>query len=238
MPLPQAFITHWKLNLFALLLMVIFSKLGFWQLARAHEKQVLLQTYAQRRHVTLSVSQLGQQQDPRFYRLRVRGKFDDAHTILLDNKVFHGQVGYNVYTPFHINGMRERLLVNRGFIPAGPDRRHLPVIKKVAGETILTGWLTATPTALTLGHWLDTSPEHFPIRVETILPNALVPLLAYPLYPYVLQIESSHPTAYRSDWQVTTMRPERHQAYALQWFALALCLLILSLILNFKQHKQ
>lgn len=232
------FTTHWQLNLCALLFICLFTKLGCWQLTRAHEKKMLLQTYADRHQQCLSMQQLLTLADPRFYKLKVRGQFDDAHTIFLDNQFFHGQVGYQIYTPFLIDGIAARLLIHRGFVAMGPDRANLPTVKKTPGKSVITGWLTPPSRTLTLGTWLDSSPTHFPIRVEIILPKALAQLLAYPVYPYVLQLESTHPSAYPSEWTLTTMRPEKHQAYALQWFALALCLLILSLVLNFKQHQQ
>jgi len=48
----------------------------------------------------------------------------------------------------------------------------------------------------------------------------------------VLILEENHPAAYTVKWQIVMMSPEKHNAYAIQWFALALTLLVLFLALN------
>ena len=42
----------------------------------------------------------------------------------------------------------------------------------------------------------------------------------------------NHTAAYPIEWKIVSVGPERHGAYALQWFALALTLLILWVALN------
>ena len=42
--------------------------------------------------------QLNRMNDVRFYRAILQGQFDNKHTILLDNKIFRGQIGYESKT--------------------------------------------------------------------------------------------------------------------------------------------
>jgi surfeit locus 1 family protein len=80
--------------------------LGVWQLHRADEKRALqMQFDAQRNAEPIDAAQLSA--EPVAYtRAQLRGEFDNAHSFLLDNRVLHGRVGYEVLTPFVANPYR------------------------------------------------------------------------------------------------------------------------------------
>jgi len=59
--------------------------------------------------------------------LEVQGVFDDAHTILLDNRVMNGVAGYHVLSPLRIAGSELAILVNRGWLAAGRSRERIPL---------------------------------------------------------------------------------------------------------------
>jgi cytochrome oxidase assembly protein ShyY1 len=51
-------------------------------------------------------------------------------------------------------------------------------------------------------------------------------------------VDPKNAVAYPIEWQqIATVSPARHRAYALQWFAFALTLLILCIVLN-RDHVQ
>ena len=232
----NTFIQHWKLNLVALVLIVFLTSLGFWQLSRAQEKKVLLQSYAERTaHKPYAATELQAPNDWRFFRVELTGKFDNAHTILLDNKTMNGVVGYEVYTPFKADDMNQAILIDRGFIPLGANRNEVPTIKPASEHNVtVSGMLNLPPRYVSLGQMLATKVAAWPLRVEYINLPKLANLTEYPLYPYVLNIDPKNPAAFKVEWQVNVMGPERHMGYAVQWFALALTLLILSAIMNYR----
>lgn len=54
--------------------------------------------------------------------------------------------------------------------------------------------------------------------------------LGKPLLPFVLRLAPDVDAGYAREWELRTgLTPERHVGYAVQWFALALALLVLSL---------
>jgi surfeit locus 1 family protein len=171
--------------------------------------------------------------DLRFHSVKLSGTFDAEHSFLLDNKTFHGQIGYDVYTPFKAEGLDEVILVNRGFIPMQGSRATLPKLQAPTEPVTIIGMLNIPPTYVSLGKMSDTPKNHWPMRVEYIHLNKMSALLQRPLFPYILIIASNNPAAYASEWKaIRTTTPERHRGYALQWFALALTLLILFIALN------
>lgn len=217
--------------LLAFIFIIIFSGLGTWQVMRAQEKKQLLQSFAERTQETpLIATDLNKAADLRFKRVTVSGKFDNEHSILLDNKTYHGQIGYEVYTPFRAEGFTTPILVDRGFIPLGKDRKVLPRIDLIIGKINITGMLNMPPYFYTHAQMIEKMA--WPLRVEYLNLSQLAQTLTHPLYQYVLILDPHHPASYQNEWKIVIMGPERHMGYAVQWFALALTLLIISLVLN------
>lgn len=229
------------LALLALIFFIIFIALGTWQLSRAKQKKLLLQTYAQRMQLPpRNLTTLFDEPDWRFYRLTLSGHFDNQYTFLLDNKTFHNQVGYEIYTLFIADHFPTPILIDRGFIPRGKDRAVLPAINSVIGTVTITGLINTPPAYVALGDILDAKTISWPLRVEYIDTKALTKILAdtkehkgiSKIFPYVVMLEANQSEAYAMEWDIVIMKPEKHIGYALQWFAFALVLLILFVALN------
>lgn len=229
-------IVNWKLTLLGLLMVAGLCSLGFWQLSRAKEKRILIATFTARTlHAPLSSNALQNLADPRYYRAKLSGNFDNSHTYLLDNKIVDGQVGYEVYTPFWIKHSKNPIMVDRGFIPMGSTRQQLPTIKNINGEVNILGMLNSPPKYVAFGTMQTDALINWPLRIEYLDLKKIN--LAAKFYPYILSLDANDPAAYKIQWQAfETMPPERHIGYAVQWFALALTLLILCVVLN--RHHQ
>jgi surfeit locus 1 family protein len=225
-----------RLSVFFLItcLFCLLIYLGCWQVRRGQEKKILLNQYQERTlQDPLSFKDLhgiATQKDLRFYRIKLQGIFDNAHTFLLDNKTFHGQVGYEIYTPFQIKQLKIAILVDRGFVPLGGSRHILPLIRSIEGEKTILGMLNCFPRYVILKK--DSDTLSWPLRVQFIDINTARQTLKYPFLPYVLNLDKESPFSYPIEWQIVTMQPERHFGYALQWFALAITLLILFVTFN------
>lgn len=220
------------LALLALFFIGFFIYLGVWQLNRAKVKQQLIATYEERiTFPPLSSKAFPLKNDLRYYRLTISGHFDNQHTFLLDNKIFHQQVGYEVYTPF-ISPRLPPILIDRGFIPLGTNRQVLPLIPAIQDEVTITGMLNLPPTYFALGKIVDETHLTWPLRVQFIHLSMMANLFKRPFMPYVLILAPNNPYGLPCEWQIATMSPSRHQGYALQWFAFAFTLLILFVALN------
>ncbi|OGT58561.1 MAG: hypothetical protein A3F14_01580 [Gammaproteobacteria bacterium RIFCSPHIGHO2_12_FULL_43_28] len=229
-------IKNWKLALLALFFICLFASLCNWQLSRAKQKEALLASFTERtKAAPLSASALDQNSDLRFFRTNLSGRFDNEHTFLLDNKIFHGTIGYEVYTLFFADGLKPPILIDRGFVPITKSRGELPVIKPITGHITVSGMLNLPPAYVALGAISESTQANWPLRVEYIDRRELSNLLNMNIFPFVLLLSPKHLAAYDVEWQVVTMNPERHRGYALQWFAFALTLLILFVVLNIER---
>ena len=206
----------------ALLPVLVF--LGVWQLGRAEQKRTLLDSYAVHRTAApLNVGQLMSTSTPAFRRVQLRGHLDAQHSLLLDNRVRDGKVGVELLQPFQDQASGQWLLLNRGWIE-WPSRRTPPVFSTPDRLVELEGWVYESPgTPFQLqadpatGNWPRLVTAVFPVKVWAELGRSgfndevrIAPGLA----------------AYQADWPViaTGMGPEKHTAYAVQWFAMALAL--------------
>lgn len=116
-------------TLAALFFFVLTLWLGNWQSGRAETKRALQARYdVAIREAPIHVGSTLLDRDSVLYRkLEVRGVFDAAHTIFLDNRVYKGVAGYHVLTPLIIDGGPLAILVNRGWVAVGPSREKIPL---------------------------------------------------------------------------------------------------------------
>jgi surfeit locus 1 family protein len=226
---------HWPTTLFALLLLPLFLGLGRWQLQRADEKAVAQIAFEQRENSPpQDLAQLPAA--PELYaRIAAVGHYDNAHSFLLDNRILHGRFGYEIITPFIVepktsSESTRRLLVNRGWIEGDPARLQRPTITAVEGEVRISGYVYRDGTQMTFfgnGH-----EQQWPKLIQNLIVDDLQQQLGMPTYPFILRLDAGSAGALRPEWQIVSMGPERHIAYAMQWFAMALTLIVVWLLIS------
>lgn len=225
------------------LFILLFSSLGVWQCSRAQQKRYLIHRYADRKYQQFTVLNdlFNSEKDGRFYSVSLKGRFDNQHHIFLDNKTYQGQAGYEIYTPFLPLRIKQfAILIDRGWVPAERDRSQLPFITPVSGIISLKGILNTPPAYFSLGAITESSEPHFPLRVQYINIKELTTTAIHPtahipyssLAPYIVWLDPKDPHGFKREWAITIMGPERHILYAVQWFAFAISLLVLFVVLN------
>jgi surfeit locus 1 family protein len=222
-------------TLATLALLPLMLWLGFWQLDRAQQKLALQADY-DARNATAPVSLGGQPwsaEDARFRRVAIKGYYDSAYQILLDNRVHKGAVGYHVITPLRITGSDLRVLVNRGWVPVGRDRQHLPSIETPAEEQTVMG------VAIVPGEYHFTLADPGPVTGDwpTVWQNLDMQrygqAVPFPVQPVILLLDAQSPAAgFVRDWARLDAGIATHKSYAFQWFSLAVALLGVYLLVN------
>lgn len=227
----RRFSPGWLPTLVVAVLLPVLVLLGFWQLARGEEKRHLLLGYEARRAAEpTAVGELHTAADPAFRRVHLSGRFDARHSVLLDNRTRDGQAGVELLQPFFDQASNLWLLVNRGWLP-WPDRRTPAQFATPETVENLNGWVYVPPGA-TFQLQADAPSNQWPLLVNAVHPQALWQQLDRTGLAYEVRLEPG-PAAYQADWPVVAMGPERHQAYAVQWFALAAALLGLFIYFGF-----
>ena len=230
---------NWKLTFFSLFFFVSFLKLGFWQLDRKDEKITLIMKKAE-----LSESEGIQPSDITSATesgtpVVLKGAFDKKVILLLDNKILDGVVGFEVLQLFRDqSGLN--FLVNRGFVPAGRTRSENPEIPKI--EDFLgafEGYVyrqTTNPYAIEA----EKVDYNFPQIVQEGIAFDLSRKLNREISPFIIRMRDNQAGALPRSWQVSNIKPEKHQAYAVQWFLMSLAILMawLSFTIRFNRNER
>jgi len=226
--------TLWP-TLAALTFFVLTLSLGNWQSNRADPKRALQARYdAAVREAPIHVGNTLLDRDSVLYRkLEVEGVFDDAHTILLDNRVLNGVAGYHVLMPLRIDGGPLAILVNRGWVATGRSREQVPAPPTPAGRVRLEGMAVDPHT-----RYVELAPTTPQGRVWQNLDFARYAATSgLELQPVLLLQTSSLPDGLQRSWPRPDTGVDTHVSYAFQWYSLAATLTVLWLIMNVKRCR-
>ncbi len=198
--------------------------LGAWQLQRAEEKQAWFDSYAARvKEAPIQITSSLVGPDRSNFAAEVRGRFDGEGQFLWDNRTHRGQPGFHVITPFVIAPGEIRILVDRGWIPLSGSREYLPNPEIPAGQKTVRGRLFEPLPGFTLE---ARPPEYDSMLRQNLDLSAFADSAPYTVQPYVLRLAADHPDGFVRVWPVpdqTAVR--RHEAYAVQWFGMAVVFL-------------
>ena len=219
-----------------IVLILLFARLGAWQLQRGAEKALRISGFEAAEQIT-GLPEADTVTE--FTRLVVRGSFDPQRHILADNQVFESRPGVHVYSPFHLSSGGV-ILVNRGWLPFEADRLNLPAVVSVPGIIEISGRIGPIPKpGRQLGAARAMNPHEWPQLLTYPEHGRIAAALGIELYPWVLFLDVSSPGGFGDRmWSPVYMSPDRHRAYAFQWFALALATFVTWLILGFRRGRQ
>ncbi|MEZ5476159.1 MAG: SURF1 family protein [Thiolinea sp.] len=211
------------------LALLVLLALGTWQIQRGlHKYDVLSLVNTELKEYQVLTKLPADWQTLDYQKVGLLGDWQAEHTFLLDNRVYQGQVGYEVLTPFQLEG-GEWLLVNRGWVPRQQAQQGLPppTQREVAGR------LYQPDKGYTIGDALSAeqlASQAWPKITLYWDQELLAAALGHTLLPAVLVLDEQHPDGFVRIWQPVVISPERHYAYALQWYGLAVVWIIFGVI--------
>ena len=216
------------------MLVALTLSLGWWQTGRAEEKtarQALLE--ARVREAPLNLTGAVGSAEPLLYRrVRLAGEWIAEGQIFIDNQILGGRAGFHVVTPLRLEGTRNAVLVNRGWIVRSPEYPRAPRVAVPAGRVEVAGtatlpprrFLELAPGTIAGNVWQNLSLERYASQAGTpVLP---VMVLADVAAPGLVAVRD------KPDAGIA-----KHREYALTWFALAATALVLWIVLNVKKAR-
>lgn len=208
-------------GLLVAVLATVFVSLGTWQWRKYEVKTTLQAELDQRSRATVVAMPFMpvDAESLRYRHVSLRGEFEPARQILVDNRVHREQAGYHVVTPLRLADSDMRVLVNRGWIPAGNDHSTVPQVATPAGIVELTG-IAVVPG----NRFFTLAPT--PIGWQPVWQNldlgAYAAVVPWPVQPVVVQLDADAPHGFAREWPRPDERADMHRSYALQWFGFAL----------------
>ncbi|PCI54550.1 MAG: hypothetical protein COB45_08325 [Gammaproteobacteria bacterium] len=214
-------------------------KLGFWQNSRALEKELRLARIEQLKSQNpLSLQQvnlLAVNENINDMPVLIEGVFDELTTFLLDNQVNKGRLGYRVYQV--LMAEQYAVLVNLGWVQGSINRQELPKIKPLSGKHYIHGNVRLIEVGIQLQEQVF-SDVQWPLRIQQVELDKFSTLINRKLLPFVIYVEKNSEVGFEKNWQPIVMPPEKHRAYAFQWFSLAIAWIILMVWAKFGARKK
>ncbi len=233
----QIRINFWFLIIF-LIIQTLLNELGFWQLERAKEKQNrIFQLERGELSVLQGLKSISDEAIHNFQTVALDVETFRSGFLFLDNKIHKTMPGYHVLNIVRDISSGKYILVNRGWV-LSVDRNHLPEVEYPDKSWAVKGRIYPLP---------EESISTSSAAIENIGRNLRLPVLdlkmvkhieeifSIQLESYILRLSDGSDAALETNFVWTNMPPEKHLAYAFQWFALAFAFLIVSLFACIKK---
>ena len=197
--------------LFSLMLLA-----GNWQLGRAQQKlqrQAALQANLLQPPVDLG--RVAPNENLLYRRVEASGSWLPQHAILIDNKVYHGVVGYQLLMPFRIAASGRIVLVKRGWLER--SRYVAGLVQEFGGSGPLRG-VAVIP-----------AERYYELSSDTVSGNIWQNLslsryhqhTGQAVAPIVVEEHSTASDGLVRDWPAPDAGVDKHRGYAFQWFCMA-----------------
>jgi cytochrome oxidase assembly protein ShyY1 len=197
--------------------------LGSWQLQRAEQKRVWLQQLNEAPATTVSgaLERLARYD---WVPVQLQIELVPMKVFLLDNRTWQGRVGYEVVVPIRVDE-GSWWLGSLGWIAAPPRREQLPEVELSRRWLNVEGVLSRPMASVTLA--ASQVEPGWPRRIQSLDLQQISTALAMPVEPLVLHLKTAVSEVIMPREKIYTgIEPERHVGYAVQWFGLALVLMI------------
>lgn len=231
----------WWAVLLTLFGVLVFVRLGIWQLNRADYKEGLVHLFATASSSPLvPFDQVEQGVSGHSYpHVSVHGHFIPGREYLLDDQVHANRQGVQVYAPFVVKGADRVLLVDLGFLPRTPALK-LPTPPPVRrGDIVLRGlYAKPPPPGFKMGGNRLPKQHSWPKVSIFIDLQDIGADLGRRMFPRVLLTDPDPHDAYIRQWVPETMSPTRHRAYAFQWFTFAAAAIAIFWVLHRRKPRK
>lgn len=218
-------------------LLILFIKLGLWQSDKGDQALAAREQHTARAQlgptrVGAALLDAGQTQDAP---LQVTGTYEAIGGFFVDNRQMDGRPGLHVVTPLKIEGTDTRILVNRGWVAWGQSRAQLPQVNVPSGKVTVTG-IAAVPSTkafFLMPERAEAWPELWP-RLDLKRYTAQA---KFPVQPVVvLQTGDDGGPPLVRKWPPPEDRAAMHHSYAMQWFGMALTLVLFFGVASTRRH--
>ncbi|OAI49522.1 hypothetical protein AYO45_07010 [Gammaproteobacteria bacterium SCGC AG-212-F23] len=197
-----------------LILAVLCCFLGKWQLQRYEFKKRLLNNYTERLHAAPKIfpQLLAIEKDLQFQPIKAQGVYLNDLTLFQQKLSEQGQPGYEILTPLRIKNEKKLLLIDRGWVP-----ETCPVTIDTQQQQIITGNIKLlNEYQFILGKNILKSEQGVTV-IQRVDMRDISELTHQEFFPFIIVLDRQPPT---------TVLPERHMAYAVQWFLFALIIIV------------
>ena len=217
----------------ALAALAVLIGLGVWQLERLQWKEGLIaEIEARSTGAPITIAEAlaiaRQGRDPDYYRVRVEGRFHhDKERYLFAQSLADGTPGWHVITPLETTG-GDMVLVDRGFVPDVLKEASSRASGQVEGVVTVTGIVRSPEIQGSFVPDNEREANRWFWRDLGAMARSMFPEGTVEMAPFFFDAEKSDvPGGWPEGGQTRLELPNNHLQYAITWFLLALCLLVI-----------
>ena len=231
------------LTLAFLIVFSILMRLGFWQLDRADQKKQINNNYKLRQSeevVNLNNHKNITDQNLLLWRkVSLKGSFYKEKNLIIDNQIYRSKAGFNILTPFKIQGTGKTVLINRGWHKNLMNREQIPLIKDLEKMNQLSGYaVKMTVPGIDLGGGNIEIINSSLARFQRISLDEINDFYQADFLPYMIYLNPLLDDEYISNFKLPVPESEKNYGYAFQWFAFAFTLLIIFLRIGITKNDK
>ena len=230
----RRFAPSWVMTMITISGLILFTSLGLWQLQRAAIKEAIEMKFETRLGADYRRFEAWESMpDIEFQKLMISGRYDTHRTLLIDNQLHQGKAGYHVLSPFILDGGKNIVLGNRGWVALGSSRQQLPTIQMPAADGMIRG-IVSIPDMDSFRMGDVSLEDKWPQVIPFIDIDAMQAEFQNRLLPITLWLGPEQAGHYPRVWNPVWLDPKKSRAYAWQWFAFAAISLVLFIGLNLR----
>lgn len=204
-------------------LVLVFVRLGLWQLDRNDERSARNAVISRNEAVDpvpvdeVLATETELAADDEWRRIALSGQYDTGHEIVVQLRPLEGDAGVHVLTPL-VTAEGTALLVDRGFVPTdGPATERPRIAPPPSGTVEVVARVRVSENA----RGTEGDPAQGSVRYVDV--EEIGATLLYPVYGAWAELVSQAPEA---DEPLTALPPPEvdagpHLSYAIQWFLFA-----------------
>ena len=210
----------------AVLFFALFVSLGMWQLDRAGQKEALHALFSEgAQYRPIGIDDATAPFEP----VEIRGTYLTERQVLIDNIVKNSRLGYYVITPVELSPNAPLLLVNRGWVEKRrADGQPASELTARAERQTLRGRSDDLPQVGIRPGEAFAGDDTWPRTAVYPTIDDVAAQLGRDVLPWVLLLDPDEADGYLRQWQPDQSGPWTHYGYAVQWFAMAIAVAIIS----------
>lgn len=222
-----------------LFLLPILMNLGLWQLDRAEEKRTIISELEVSSNAPeTSLTQALQQDKSDMATIETSGQPIPEVQLVVDNQKQDGRLGYEIYSLWQTPESDLPVIVSRGWLPRKDFYQKVPEIPPFEADSI-QGSLYFSKGANSVvadnAQWQQHDGAWLIGQFDFQTLAEKVKQMGYDSAPFIIRLKPDDNSEFIRQWQLIASPPEKHIAYAVQWFGMALVLVFLFIFLNLKR---
>ena len=214
-----------------IIILPVLLSLSIWQYQRGNSKEFTIKSAnVQSLTKQINVTDINMKLI-KFQPVTITGNLEER-SFLLDNRVLNGKTAYEVLVPIKItNGY---VLINRGLV-AVANRKIIPNIPHIKTTINLTGIVYAPSSGIQLSNNNLEKLTDNTYRIQKLDFTAIKRHVPGRLADFVIKLDNNQDLSFTQLPIYFGMSASKHFAYALQWLAMALVVVIYYVVINVKR---